>query len=301
MENTDNQVSDQKAKSNKGLTILLIIVIVALGATIAVLFSKINQQKEAAQQVQTILEGEKQGLQKELTDLIGEYDELKGNNDNLNKQIGEQQEKIKKLLRIQASNVDLIGKYKKELTTLREVLKSYIAQVDSLNTRNQQLVSENVQVKTNLDLARSENTKISQEKDQLNTQVQKAAIITTSNIVITPQDKRGKEASRISKTLKLKVCFTLRENSIAKPGNKDIYLRITNPTGSVIAYSESDVFNFQGQSIVFSAKRQIEYENKDLDVCIFWDNNNQLTVGEYTIDIFTEGNLIGSTKFSMKK
>jgi hypothetical protein len=61
------------------------------------------------------------------------------------------------------------------------------------------------------------------------------------------------------------------------------------------------VFNFQGQSIVYSAKRQIEYENKDIDVCIFWDNNNQLTVGEYTIDIFTEGNLIGSTKFSMKK
>ena len=301
MENTDIETTGQKPKSNKGLTILLIIVIIALGATIAVLFSKINQQKVAAQEVQTILEGEKENLQTELTNLIGEYDNLKGNNDTLNKQIGEQQEKIKKLLRYQASNVELIGKYKKELSTLREVLKSYIAQVDSLNTRNQQLVSENVKVKTNLDQARSENTKISQEKDQLNTQVQKAAVITTSNIVITPLDKRGKDASRISKTLKLKVCFTLRENAIAKAGNKDVYIRITNPAGSVIAYSETEVFNFQGQSIVYSAKRQIEYENKDIDVCIFWDNNNQLTVGEYTIDLFTEGNLIGSTKFSMKK
>lgn len=301
MENTDFQSTEQKPKSNKGLTILLIIVIIALGSTIAVLVSKINQQKVAAMEVQTILESEKQGLQKELTDLIGEYDELKGNNDGLNKQIGEQQEKIKKLLRIQASNVDLIGKYKKELGTLRDVLKSYIAQVDSLNTRNQQLVTENVAVKTNLDQARTENVKISQEKDQLNSQVQKAAVITTSNIVVTPLDKRGKEASRISKTLKLKVCFTLRENAIAKPGTKDVYLRITNPAGSVIAYSESDVFNFQGQQIVYSAKRQIEYENKDIEVCIFWDNNNQLTVGEYTIDMFTEGNLIGTAKFSMKK
>lgn len=301
MENSDIQSTELKPKSNRGLTILLIIVIIALGATIAVLISKINQQQVAAQEVQTILEGEKQNLQKELTDLIGEYDNLKGNNDSLNKQIGEQQEKIKKLLRIQASNVELIGKYKKELSTLREVLKSYIAQVDSLNTRNQQLVSENVQVKTNLEQARTENTKISQEKDQLNSQVQKAAVITTSNIVVTPLDKRGKDASRISKTLKLKVCFTMRENAIAKPGNKDVFIRITNPAGSVITYSQSDVFNFQGQSIVYSARRQIEYENKDIDVCIFWDNNNQLTVGEYTIDIFTEGNLIGSTKFSMKK
>ena len=301
MENTDIETTGQNPKSNKGLTILLIIVIIALGATIAVLFSKINQQKDAAQEVQTILEGEKENLQTELTNLIGEYDNLKGNNDTLNKQIGEQQEKIKKLLRYQASNIELIGKYKKELSTLRDVLKSYIAQVDSLNTRNQQLVSENVKVKTNLEQARSENTKISEEKDQLNTQVQKAAVITTSNIVITPLDKKGKDASRISKTLKLKVCFTLRENAIAKAGNKDIYVRITNPAGSVIAYSETEVFNFQGQSIVYSAKRQIEYENKDIDVCIFWDNNNQLTLGEYTIDLFTEGNLIGSTKFSMKK
>ena len=99
----------------------------------------------------------------------------------------------------------------------------------------------------------------------------------------------------------MKVCFTLRENAIAKAGTKDIYIRITRVDGAVIAYSDADIFDFQGQQIVYSAKRQIEYENKDIDVCIFWDNNNQLVIGEYTIDIFTDGNMIGTAKLNMKK
>lgn len=233
--------------------------------------------------------------------MIGEYDALKTNNDSMNKMIAGQQEKIKRLLSERAGNITLITKYKKELGTLREVLKSYIAQVDSLNTRNQQLVQENVQVKTNLEQARTENIKISQEKDQLSNQVQKAAVITTSNIVVTPLNKRGKDENKLKNMMKVKVCFTMRENAIAKAGTKDVYLRITRPDGNVIAYSQTDVFDFQGQQIAFSAKRQVDYENKDIDVCIFWDNNKQLILGEFTVDIFTDGNLIGTTKFTIKK
>lgn len=304
MENSDNQVTDlgnQKPKSNKGLTILLSIIIFALLAAIVVLYTQKGQQAEESAEVQQILEDQKTSLQKELQDLIGEYDGLKSDNDSMNKQIAGQQEKIKRLLGERASNIELITKYKKELSTLRDVLKSYIAQVDSLNTRNQQLVQENVEVKTNLEQARAENLKVSQEKDELSSQVQKASVITTSNIVVTALNKRGKDENRVKNMTKLRVCFTLRENAIAKAGTKDIFIRITRPDGAVIAYSESDLFDFQGQQIVYSAKRQVEYENKDIDVCIFWDNNNQLVVGAFTIDIFTDGNMIGTTKFEIKK
>lgn len=302
MENSENQPALQpSAKSNKGLTILLLILIIVLGAVVVVLVSKMNQQKSESTEVQQVLEGEKQSLSTELKDLIGEYDALKTNNDSMNHRIGEQQEKIKKLLTLQSSNIDLIRKYKKELSTLREVLKSYIVQVDSLNTRNQQLVKENVSVKSNLEEARTENIKVTQEKTELSSKVQKAAVITTSNIVVSPLNKRSKIENNASKVLKLKVCFTMRENSIAEAGAKDVYIRITRPDNAVIAYSQTDMFNFQGQEIVYSAKRQIEYEKKDIDVCIYWDNNNQLIMGDYTVDIFSEGNMIGTTKFNIKK
>lgn len=299
----DNYVPQvqKSAKTFKGLTVLLVILVLALGATIVVLFTKMNDQKEQFSDVQELLEGEKSSLQKELNGLIGEYDNLKTNNDSLNKQITTQQEKIKKLLQYQASNVELISKYKKELVTLREVLKSYIAQVDSLNTRNQQLVQENTEVKTKLDQARNENLEKTTQIDELSSQVEKGSIIATSNLSVIPINKRAKEEDNAAKIMKVKVCFTMRENKLAKAGAKDVFVRIMSPDGAVIAYSDADLFDFEGQQIVYSARRQVEYENKDLDVCIFWDNNNQLTVATYTVDIFTDGHLIGSGSFTIKK
>lgn len=297
----DNYVPQAPKRTFKGLTVLLVILVLALGATIIVLYNKMNDQKEQFSDVQELLEGEKTSLQKELNGLIGEYDNLKTNNDSLNKQITGQQEKIKKLLQYQASNVELISKYKKELVTLREVLKSYIAQVDSLNTRNQQLVTENTEVKTKLDQARNENLEKTSKIDELSSQVEKGSIIAVSNLSIIPLNKRSKEEDNASKILKVKVCFTMRENKLAKAGSKDVYVRIMRPDGAVIAYSDADLFDFEGQQIVYSARRQVEYENKDLDVCIFWDNNNQLAMATYTVDIFTDGHLIGSGSFTIKK
>jgi len=307
MENSEVQTPEQaqpKPKSSKGLVILLFIIIFALLAAIVIIYTKSSQKINEQSEVQQIIEDQKTSLQKELSDMIGEYDALKTNNDSMNKMIAGQQEKIKRLLGERASNISLISKYKKELGTLRDVLKSYIAQVDSLNTRNQQLVQENVQVKTNLEESKSENVKISQERDQLSTQVKKASVISTSNIIVTALNKKDKPENKLKNMLKVKVCFTMRENSIAKAGSKDVYIRITRPDATVIANTQQDVFDFQDQKIVYSAKRQIDYENKDIDVCVFWDNNitsNQLMLGDFTIDIFADGALIGTTKFNIKK
>lgn len=292
---------EPKPRSGKGLTILLTIVALILLAAVVVLFYRLSDTKRQATETEQYLETQKKSLTNELQDLIGEYDALKTNNDTLNQKLTEQQDKIKKLLSIQATNVQKIKLYERELKTLRGVLKSYIAQVDSLTTRNQQLIQENVDVRGRLDVAREENVKLSTEKEDLSSKVEKASVINTSNIVVTPLNKRGKDEDKSSRITKLRVCFTMRENAIATAGPKEVYLRITRPDQMVLAYSESDVFSFQGEQIVYSAKRQIEYENKDLDVCIFWDSNSQLMAGTYTVDIFTDGALIGTSKFTIKK
>jgi FtsZ-binding cell division protein ZapB len=292
---------ENKPKSGKGLTILLTIIALILLSAVVVLFYRLNDTKKQATETEQYLETQKKSLTNELQDLIGEYDALKTNNDTLNQKLTEQQDKIKKLLNVQASSIQKIRLYEKELKTLRDVLKSYIAQVDSLTTKNQQLIQENVDVKSRLDVARDENVKLSTEKEDLSSKVQKAAVITTSNIAVTPLNKRGKDEDKSTRITKLRVCFTLRENAIAPAGSKEVYIRITRPDEMVLAYSEGDVFEFQGQQIVYSAKRQVEYENKDLDVCVFWDSNATLIVGTYTVDIFTDGALIGTSKFTIKK
>ena len=292
---------EPKPKSGKGLTILLTIVALILLAAVVVLFYRLSDTKKQASETEQYLETQKKSLTNELQDLIGEYDALKTNNDTLNEKLTEQQEKIKKLLNIQATSVTKIRLYEKELKTLRDVLKSYIAQVDSLTTRNQQLIQENVNVTSRLDVAREENVRLSTEKEDLSSKVEKASVITTSNVVVTPLNKRGKDEDKSTRITKIRVCFTLRENAIATAGTKEVFMRISRPDQMVLAYSEADVFSFQGEQIVYSAKRQIEYENKDLDVCIFWDSNDQLITGTYTVDIFTDGALIGTTSFNIKK
>jgi hypothetical protein len=52
--------------------------------------------------------------------------------------------------------------------------------------------------------------------------------------------------------------------------------------------------------MVYSAKREIDYEGEALEVAIFWDNDGSLIEGEYKIDVFTEGNHIGNAKFILK-
>jgi FtsZ-binding cell division protein ZapB len=285
---------------NRKPTIVLTVLVVVLAIGLGLLFLQYNKMKSDNAIVQEALEEQKKSLTNELQDMMSEYEGLKSDNDSLNRKIDGQQDKIKNLLAINASNIEKIKIYKKELGTLREIMKSYIVQIDSLNTKNQKLVSENIEVKTALDQARKNNDDLSKEKEDLNSKVQMASVLVASSIVATPLNKRGKDTEKASRVMKIKVCFTIRENSIVQAGEKEVFLRLTRPDELVLATSEQDVFPYDGKKIVYSAKRSAVYENKDVDLCIFWDNAGQLIPGNYRADLFCEGKMIGSTTFLLK-
>jgi len=258
------------------------------------------EQKKEAEKIQQELEMEKEFLTNDLNDLYAQYDSLKTDNDSMNLKLETEQNKIKKLLAIQASNLEKIRLYKKELKTLREIMKSYIVQIDSLNTKNLALTAENIEVKNILKQTEIANIELSKEKEELTSKVEKASVISAKNIQALPLNKRGKEKNKIEKVKKVKVCFTLRENFITPSGLKDVYIRITRPDKLVLTNSKEDLFEFEDELIVYSAKRQVEYENNDIDMCIYWDNNGGLIPGTYSIGIFLDGYQIGTTTFDLK-
>jgi uncharacterized phage infection (PIP) family protein YhgE len=230
-----------------------------------------------------------------------EYESLKSNNDSMNVKLQEQQNRIKKLLGVNTANLETIKLYKKELVTLREVMKSYIVQIDSLNQRNQILMAENTEVKTKLDQARTANKELSDQKEELSSKVQQASILAAKNIIITPLNRRSKENIKSEKVVKIKTCFTIRENSIIKAGPRTVYLRIARPDELVLTASAENHVEFQGEQMVYTEKRDLEYDNADIDMCIFYDvKNGELTAGTYSIDLFCDGNLIGSNTFTLK-
>jgi predicted RNase H-like nuclease (RuvC/YqgF family) len=233
--------------------------------------------------------------------MVYAYDTLKTNNDTLNAGLVRERERIVQLLSINASNAQLIKKYKKEIKTMREIMKSYIVQIDSLNTRNKILVAENTEIKQEIKQVRSTNTELSKAKEELSSKVEVASVVQAKDIVAVPLNKKRKETNRISLLDKVRICFVLRENPIAKAGTKTVYLRVIRPDSLVIATSPDNLFDFKKNRIIFSASRDVEYMNQDIDMCIFLDNTGDFIVGTYSAELYLEGNKIGRTNFMLSK
>jgi hypothetical protein len=292
----------QKQPDNKPSTALVVLVAVLAVAVIVLGYLYFNKSQNLGETTaeKAILENVKSDLEKQLRDMIVEYDSLKTTNDSVNGMLVKEQDKIKNLLRMQATDAEKIRKYQSELETLRKVMRSYIVQIDSLNTRNRELTDENVQVKTQLSDAENQNVQLSKEREILNTQVTLAKVLSAKNITVEPLNKSDKANSKVSKVAKVKVCFTVRENAVAEAGTKDVYLKIVRPDEVVLPAGSGETFSFNGEQVIYSAKRQLEYENKDIDMCIFWDKNADLIAGNYTVILYAENYEIGSATFTLK-
>ena len=165
METTTNTYQKQpEKKPSTALVVLVILLALAVIVLGYLYFSKSSQLGQTSEE-KAILENVKSDLEKQLRDMIVEYDSLKTNNDSVNILLNGEKDKIKNLLRMQATDAEKIRKYQAELETLRKVMRSYIVQIDSLNTRNRDLTSENIQVKEQLTSATTQNVELSKEKE----------------------------------------------------------------------------------------------------------------------------------------
>lgn len=298
----------EKGSNCRKFHIIYLIIIVLLSGTIGFLTWKLNKQKVVyLKEIIKIRENtndERSRLTQDLTDMLEQYQTMKTSNTFLNKQVNEQKEKIQKMITeiqsLKGTTAAQIKQYKDEIETLRKIMRHYVVQVDSLNTVNKGLKAENVKVKQDIEVVKNEKQELTEKNEELETKVNIASVIKAVNISPDGLNKRGKPITKAKKVSKFKVCFILAENDIAPKGTKDVYLRIARPDGLVLATSEKNLFQFGNEYIVFSAKRQIEYDGKNVDLCIFWDNNQELIPGVYTVDLFTDGNLIGTTKFELK-
>lgn len=286
-----------KKSTPVGMIVTSIILAVALIFLIYLYFDKKNKMIE----METVLTQEKDSLANELRHMVVAYDTLKTNNDTLNAGLERQKNKIVQLLSVNASNVQLIKKYRSEITTMRQIMKSYIVQIDSLNTRNKILVSENTEIRQQITQVRNTNTELSKVKEELSTKVEVASIVQAKDIVAVSLNKKRKETTKINLMDKLRICFTLRENPLANPGQKDVYMRVIRPDSLVVTSSPDNLFEYKENKIIYSATRQVDYMNQDIEVCIFLDNKGDYIIGNYSVELYLDDNIIGRTNFMLSK
>jgi len=279
----------------------MVVTSIILGVALVFLLYMYFDKRSKMTEMENILTQEKDSLANELRHMVVAYDTLKTNNDTLNAGLQKQKDKIIQLLSINASNVQLIKKYRSEITTMRDIMKSYIVQIDSLNTKNKLLVSENTEIRQQISQVRSTNTELSKVREELTSKVDLASIIQAKDIVAVSLNKKRKETTRLNLLDKLRICFTLRENALAEAGAKDVYMRVVRPDSLVITSSPDNLFDYRGNRIIYSASRQVDYMNEDIEVCIFLDNTGDFIVGNYSVELYLADNIIGRTNFMLSK
>ena len=249
---------------------------------------------------------EKEDLENQYTDFAKQYDELRTTiaNDSLQVLLEQEQLKTQRLLEelrtVKSTNATEIRRLKKELATLRKVMVSYINQIDSLNqlTAQQKVIIADVTKKYN-QASRQINT-LTEEKRNLDKKVTLAAQLDATAIEVTPRNKRKKTAKRVKDVASLKVDFVIAKNITATNGERTLYVNIVKPDNSILCKSPQNVFTYENRELPFSIKKYVEYNGEETPVTVYWEVEEYLFAGEYRLDIFAEGTLIGSRTFTLK-
>lgn len=296
-----NTFTPVEQPQKKSAPIAMIFTTVILAAALIFLVVMYFDQKNNMVEIETVLTQEKDSLANELRLMVHGYDTLKTDNDTLMANLQRERERIVQLLSINASNVQLLKKYRAEIGTMREIMKGYIVQIDSLNTLNQQLMAENIGFKQQITEVQNTNVELTKAKEELKSKVTVASVIQAKDINAVTLNKKRKETTRIANIDKLRICFTLRENPLATAGEKEVFMRIIRPDSLVITTSPDNLFDFNGDKLVYSASRLVDYMNQDIEMCIFLDNTGDFIEGTYSVELYLENNIIGRTSFAMSK
>lgn len=290
--------------NKKFLLIATSVVCIVLIGVLIYMNTQMKQRQEENEQMIEVLKMDKAEMENEYQQFAMQYNEMMTqiNNDSLINQLSIEQERVQKLLQelkdTKATNAREIMRLKKELATLRAILKDYVMQIDSLNRENQALKVDNDKLRNQNQQAREHITDLSTEKEQLVEKVAIASQLNATSIKAVAKNKKGKDTDKISKAKKFVISFNIARNVTTQTGMRTIYIRIGTPTGAVL--TNGGTFQYENRDLQYSIAKEIEYTGDEHPVTVYWDIAETLSAGEYRIDIFADGQNIGSTTFEMK-
>ena len=295
--------------TKKNTTKVVLISLVAVLAIVSLLLVWMNlQQKTEMKEMVEIMEFEKEQLEDEYEQLAIQFDGFQTqdiHNDSLVELLAKEQQRVQDLreeLRItKVTNARRIAELKKELATVRQVMVSYVHQIDSLDRTNKRLVAENQQVKQQYQEAARQAQQLEKERTQLAEVVSRASMLEISDFQMIPLNKRDRKTTIYNQIQKLQFDYTVGRNITNEPGMKTLYMRITRPDGEVMQKSVNDVFHFENSEIAYSVSKDFEYAGEEISGSLYWLVEEILQVGWYNADFFVDGELIGSFPFQIKQ
>ena len=286
-------------KSIRGYRIVIIILSVILVA-ISALYFGIHRQQMLDNE---LLRADRDSIQNDLGRLMEDYDNLHVANDSISASLdierGRADSLMNQLRKERRWSLAKIKQYEKEVGTLRTVMRGYLHQIDSLNSLNQKLISENVSYRKEISSATLRAEMAEEKAAELDNKVRAGAVIKARGIRLTGLNARNKEVSRIRNAERVRVDFVLTANELTTPGNKAVYMRLTSPDGYVLTTEAMPTFEYEGERLSYSAMREVDYQNQDLEVGIYFDSSG-FAAGTYLVQLYCDGYMIGSAEIAMR-
>ncbi|MBW6497419.1 MAG: hypothetical protein K0B09_03440 [Bacteroidales bacterium] len=299
----------QTARSaNIAPIIFLSVIAVVLAIAVALVLREVFQARELA--LSTAIERNEcqeraDQLLKQLNELESAYESLSRENSDLQSLSNQQQIEINRM-RAQIRSVagsQRIDEVRARIEQLEEELAEYQSQAKALLEEKNQLTSENERVKNTLAFTEEQVVELEVKNQGLTTQIQEASVLNIMNIevITTRSARRGeRETERARRVERIQVCFTILENILANPGNRNFYLRITGPNGQLLNGGLNQTFELLGNQVSYTATRAFEYNKQQQVACITYNPpDDLLDKGIYRVAIYAEGREVGTQLFEL--
>ena len=293
---------------NNKIVASLVGVIALLSVGIAYLGYNLNEQKQVNKDMQELAALDKKEMENEYQQFANQYKDMQTriNNGSIGEQLGREQQRTQELLeelrRTKATDAAEITRLKKELATVRAILRSYVLQIDSLNQVNTELMNENNRVRSELAESNQQNMQLTSSNASLSEKVAIASQLNAANINVIMLDKKGKEQTKhphqIDKKGTLKVRFVLSRNATAASGMRTVYCRVISPSGEVI--NGGGTCQLEGSQVAYTAKQDVDYTGQE-KLMEMYVPKTSLIEGKYTIQVIADGHEIGSRSVEMEK
>ena len=265
---------------------------------------KSDKDKELSE-LRQLAEMDRREMENQYAEFAAQYGEMKKNikDDSLVAKLDAEQRRAEDLLRqlreLKTNSSAEILRLRKELETVRAVLRDYIRQVDSLQQINKALTSERDQALADAERTRMENNSINQQNSRLSEKVAVAAQLNATGVSVTPLKKNGKAAKKTKDITRFMVSFTITRNVTASAGNRTVYVRLLKPNQDVVGSGGS--FHYENKTIQCSAARTIEYTGEEQRVTVYVPVNEFISAGNFSAYIFADGQMIGSGSVHMSR
>lgn len=299
------------SSAGTGRNIFIAIIILLLGLNGVLGYLLMQEKEKVVEQEVTIenLEEETSGLQQELEAILDEYDMMETSNSALQAELDSARLEVEAMLvqvKKHKNDAYVINRLKKEAKSLREIMKGYLGTIDSLNTLNIELREQKAVVEQRLGKEQELTQDLSSQKKELEQTVKVGSRLRALDIATFAQRVKSngvhRETNRAERAEKVKCCFTLDVNEIAKPGKRKIYLRVIDPNGEVVCDESAtdNMFKFNGVEGLYTTFRMEDYQNEELDVCISYELKKDMVPGAYVVKLFTDELDIGEGGFVLK-